>query len=552
MIDEINIRNFALVEKATLSFGEGFNVITGETGAGKSLMAASLSLLRGGKGEAGMVRNGTEECEISGYFYTENREALSWLSERGIEPDEGAVLIRRTVKKSGRGSIQIQGHSVTRDELAAFTGIIFDAHGQHEQYTLVNSQHQLKMVDSCADIGSELSEMKAAFDRYSNLRRELEALDSSSMSREREADILAYAVKEIKDAGFSDGDEEELERKQKVLSGHDRLCNLLKEVSDAFGAGGLSSLRTARISLEQCGDIDPDLAGYAKRTEELCYEAEDIAEGIRDYISGMSYSPEELELCQERLWLLGRLKKKYGKSIKEILDYAAEAEARYQLLSNYTENREKLVQDTEQAGEAVRKLAALISEKRKKCASVLEKNIEGILRELGMPKASFRISVEQGAEITSSGSDIVSFLISPNQGEPLRPVSQAVSGGELSRIMLAVKSAFSGSDPVESMLFDEIDAGIGGEVAVQLGKYLSGLSEKKQVICITHLASIAVKGDNHIRVVKKVSGERTCSEAAVITGEDRVNEIARMLSGTESTISAAHARTLLEENSRTR
>lgn len=550
MIDEVSIRNLALVENTVLSFREGFNVLTGETGAGKSLMASALSLLRGGKSDAGMVRSGTEECEVSGSFYIENTEALAWLAEHGIEPDEGSVLIRRTVRKNGRGSIRIQGQSVTRDELAGFTGLIFDAHGQHEQYSLVNSQQQLRMLDSYA--GTGLEELRNAYEHYSALKKELEELDASSRNRERETDILAYAIKEIKEAAFREGEEEELERMQKLLSEHDRLLEFINEVSSSLNGGGLSSLRTARHSLEQGAAVDSSLVGLAERLDEAYYEVEDIADGIRNYLSGISYSPEELSKCQERLWLLGRLKKKYGSTVSEILAYCKEAENRYTVLSNFSENREKLASDLEKGALELKNLAEKVSSVRKEKGALLEKEIEDILKKLGMPKAVFRISVEPAGEITATGGDTVSFLISPNRGEPLRPVSQAVSGGELSRIMLAVKSAFAGTDPVESMLFDEIDAGIGGEVALQLGRYLMSLAEKKQVICITHLASIAAGADNHIKVTKNADGERTCSEAAVIEGEERVSEIARMLSGSESTVSVDHARALLTENSRIR
>lgn len=546
MIDSIALRNFALVEECIISFTEGLNILSGETGAGKSIIASSVAMLCGCKGDAKMVRTGTDECQITGSFYTQNPDVLAWLGEHGIADDDGSVLVRRTLRKNGRGTITIQKSSVTRDELQEFASLMLDIHGQHEQYTLVNPVSQMRLLDSCAGLEDPLAELKRLYSELLSCRRTIAELEKSASDRERELELLAFAMDEISRADLKGGEEEELDNRIRVLNSHDKLSHFVDEASSFLSGNGsaVQSLKQSRLALEQGAHIDQELEELAKRLDESYFEVEDIAQSLKEYMARDTFDPDELERCQERLFLIRRLKKKYGPTIEAVIAYGEEAKKNYSQLSDFSGSKEALLKQEGELKEKVMSLAHKVSKARKKEAQSLEKEIEAILKQLGMPKAVFHIAVED-AECSSTGIDSISFMISPNKGEPLRPISSAVSGGELSRIMLAVKSAFASTDPVDTILFDEIDSGIGGEVAVQLGHYLSKLSDKKQVLCITHLATIAVNADNHILVSKHVEGERTYTVADIITGKERTAEIARMLSGKRDAISLEHAESLL-------
>ena len=313
MIDEIALKNFALVEECIISFTEGLNILSGETGSGKSIIASSVAMLCGCRGDAKMVRTGTEECQITGRFFTQNPEVLSWLKEHGIADDDGSVLVRRTLRKNGRGSISIQKTSITRDELAEFASLMLDIHGQHEQYTLVNQTNQMRLLDSGAGLSKELAELKAQYGQLLACRRSIEELEKSAADRERELELLAFAMDEISRADLKAGEEEELDNRIRVLNSHDKLSHFLEEASSFLSGSGsaVQSLKQARLAAEQGARIDQSLEELSKRLDESYYEVEDIAQNLKDYLAHDAYDPDELERCQERLFLIRRLKKKY-------------------------------------------------------------------------------------------------------------------------------------------------------------------------------------------------------------------------------------------------
>lgn len=558
MLEELHIQNYALIDRVTLEFHAGFNVLSGETGAGKSILIGALSLLHGARADTSAIRTGRDEAMVSGVFHVRtNPEAAAWLSERGIEHEDGAVLVRRTVKRQGRGAIYVQSTPVTRAELEELTSLIFDLHGQHEHQSLLSEDNHRTLLDRYAGLEEEAQSLRQRFGELSTLKRRAEKMRASEQERLREADILRFAVQEIDDAGLSIGEEEELDTERRVLSQHEKLFGLLDQIYEATAenrGGSLAGIRAARDAMESVVQIDSSLSNQASRLNDAFYELEDVAETIRDYRNSMEFSPERLETCENRLVLIHKLEKKYGATIDEVLKYRDEALSQLESLDNWEEDKADLEESIKTTEREVLGAARQLSERRKEAAVGLGKKIEAMVQNLGMAKTSFLVAVEQRASASGRpvcgphGIDSIAFRITPNPGEPLKPLSEIASGGEISRVMLALKTALAEVDHLSALVFDEIDAGIGGEVALSVGHHLKELAHHKQVLCITHLASIAARADNHIRVEKVVVDGRTSTSVEQIDGNRRVEEVARMLAGDkDASVSRQHAEELLRK-----
>ncbi|SIQ04427.1 DNA repair protein RecN (Recombination protein N) [Alkalispirochaeta americana] len=560
MIERITVRNFILVEHLELDFTPGFTVLTGETGAGKSILVGALSLLFGGKGGADLVRAGAQEAMVAGEFNVAGHtECASWLSSRDIAPDEGVVLIRRTVKTSGRGTIYMQDVPVTRSDLEEFAGFLLDLHSQHEHQSLFHESSHRRLVDRYAGIEADVARYGEDFSRLGDVQQQLQRLREREKDRQREIEMLEFSLQEIESAGIRPGEWDDLEIERAKLVQYEKLATHIEAVchlTDSSLAGTPSlveQLKTARIELAAAARIDPSLEGEASRLENSYYEMEDLLQSVTGYRDQMVYDPARLDVIEERLGLLRGLFRKYGETEEQVLRYAEEARVSLAEIEKAGESREKLTHDIllleQRLGQEARRLSSLRSE----AGQGLQKQIREVLAELAMGRAEFIVSVqirtgESGRLICGPhGADRIRFLISTNIGEEPRPLSQVASGGELSRIMLAIKTVLAGSDDLRTLVFDEIDTGIGGQVALALAAHLRSLADHTQVICITHLATIAVRADNHIAVEKHVEGDRTIISARKLADQDCVQEIARMLSGDgQETHSVEHARALLD------
>lgn len=557
MLEQLTVRNFAIIDHVQVDFTAGLNVLTGETGAGKSILVGALSLLRGAKADTGSIRTGTDESVVTGLFrVTDNVEAQGWLAEHSIEPEDGAVLIRRTIKRQGRGTIYVESVPITRTELTELAGKLFDIHGQNAHQTLVDESAHRVLLDRFAGIEGEVSELRGVFSELGQRRKEFEEITASEQRRLQELDVLKFAVEEIDAAQLRDGEEEELEQERRILNEHEKLFGNLDtaygQTAESRG-GALAQLRQGRSALQTAADIDPDLAEAAKRLDEAYYEIEDIAETIRDYQGRVQFSPARLEEVEDRIAQIHRLEKKYGSTVAEVLSYAEDARRRIERYEHWEEDKEALSQDISRLENDVRSRAQAISSTRKSAAETLGERIQEIVRGLGMPKTEFRVMVE--GKTTEAGRplygpygmDSVAFRLAPNPGEPLKALVDIASGGEVSRVMLAVKTVLAELDHLNCLIFDEVDAGIGGEVAVAVGEHLHELGRAKQVLCITHLASIAVRADNHMKVEKSFSDNKTSTRVLPVLEDSRVEEIARMLAGDkEAQASRQHAEELLK------
>jgi DNA repair protein RecN (Recombination protein N) len=560
MLEELSIRDFALIDRLQLKFAPGLNILSGETGAGKSILIGALGFVLGDKPDASVIRSGAEETLVSGVFGIDgNRDAAAWLSDRGIEIDDGTVLLRRSLKASGRGSVYIQSAPVTRADLQDFTALLVDVHGQHEHQSLLAADKHRRFLDRYSGVEDEVQAYGKLFSLLFDKRKAFESMLASETDRARRVELLEYAVKEIEAAKLKEGEEEELEVEEKRLSQHEKLFEAIDAARNdlSVGEGALLRLRQARQALESAAGIDEGLSPLRRRLDDAFYEIEDIADSLRGYIDSVRFSPERLDQVSSRIAEIHKLKKKYGADIQAVLAYLAQSRGELEQLANFAQDRGAIEAEIQALTREVYKRAGEISAKRTSAAGALGKRIVEIVRTLGMPKAEFSVSIQRKSDeggkpvIGQYGYDLVEFLIAPNPGEPAKPLAKIASGGELSRVMLALKTALAESDYIGTMVFDEIDTGIGGEVGVAVGEHLAELSRSKQVFCITHLASIAAHADNHMMVEKIQEGGRSLTRVKAVRAGERVREIARMLSGAQGgEASLAHAQELLNRFSR--
>ena len=545
MLEHLEIRNFALIENLCVDFSEGFNVITGETGSGKSIILGALGLLMGEKADTSAVRSGADEIVIDAVVSVpDGHEILPWLLERGVEPEDGVLYIRRTVKANGgRSLIHVQGQVFSRADLAFLAESLIDMHGQSEHQSLLLNDRQRRILDSYSHNDGLLAQCQESYRQIGILTRKKEELEQKLEEGRRQQDYLQFSLEEIENAAPVVGEDEDLKDRIRILGQFESiyenvsLCNdRLKEVR--------TGIYDAVTAVSRAAKVDQGLNDFTARLESARIEAEDIASGLRDYLSSVDYSQDSVNSMQDRLALLQKLKRKYGPSLEDVLSFAAGARQTIDVTQNSEEYLDSCTRELRQAEEHYGSIALQLRDARKKSAQVLEKDIEEVLRTLGMPNAVFRIEISE-AKAGPHGSDQISFMISANPGEPVKPIKEIASGGELSRVMLALKTVLAKADSIQTQVFDEIDSGIGGAVALSLARCIGDLAGTKQVIAITHLAGIASTADTQMVVSKTVSGGRTFTHLRQVSGEDRVREIARMLSGEENDISLSHAREML-------
>ncbi|MGA2380151.1 MAG: DNA repair protein RecN, partial [Spirochaetia bacterium] len=466
MLEELHVHNFAIIDKLSVKFAQGLNILSGETGAGKSILVGALGLLLGDKTDTSIIRSGAEETAVSCVVSIgDNTEAAAWLAAHGITPDEGGVILRRMLKSSGRGSIFIQSTPVTRADLHDFCTHLFDLHGQHEHQSLLDLENHRTLVDRWAGTEPLAERFHETYAALASLRERHSKLIGDERERLRRADLLTYAVTEIKGLRLKPGEEEELEKELAILVHHEKLFTLLEEVHGqvAESAGGaLAALRKTRHSMDEILGIDSSLSRPAHQLEDAFYEIEDFAESIRQYKSKADFSPGRLDDVQSRLSAIRTLEKKYGDTIEEVLAYCAAGEQELAGMENWEEEKKNLESEIARTEKQIAEAARELSERRKAGSLVLQKKIEEELRELGMPKVSFRVLIADAARadgtpvLTPWGRDAIEFVISPNLGEPFKRLRSIASGGELSRVMLAIKGVLAESDHVSTLIFDEV------------------------------------------------------------------------------------------------
>lgn len=576
MLEDLTIKDFALIDSDYLEFSKGFTVLSGETGAGKSILIGALSFLLGGKAEVSQIRTGKTEATVSGTFVIpqqtvrenlteedEPRNAREWLSFHGIEIENNRVLLRRYIRDTGKSAAWIDNTPVTRADLSQFSSFLVDIHGQHEHQSLMKVSEHRKFLDARAGITEKVEFFTGKYSQLVAKRKQLAEYSMSDSERLRKLDMMSFAVQEISDAKLKNDEDVALEEEQARLSSYEKIFSDVESINQALSESDgsvLSLLKKIRRDSNHLTEMDKSVSPLEGRLESAFYELSDIADEFASYKDKLVFDPERQQFVEDRLSLIYSLKKKYASSINaplsEVFNYFNEAQKFIDENGEGNNVKDKLTADIKTLEKEVLQLAEELSLKRKETSAVLNKEVDDILSKLGMSGTRFEVSVKQkaGSEVEQVcgpyGKDDIEFLISANPGNPPLPLAKIASGGELSRVMLALKTIFAQSDSVETLIFDEIDTGIGGEVAVAVGAHMKKLAKNRQIFCITHLASIAVYADNQIKIEKSVSGEITSSNVYVVEGEKRVAEIARMLSGDADTEqSLEHARSMLSKYS---
>lgn len=547
MLENLEIRNYALIDNINIDFKKGFNVITGETGAGKSIILKALGLLMGEKADSQSIRKGAETMTINAVFSLPKKHPVEkWLEDRGLFPEENLVYVRRIVKANGsRGSFFIQNQISSRKDVMDFSSLLIDLHGQSEHQSLLKQENQRIILDSWCEVSNLLKDISDEWKSKQEILSSIAELLRQKKEAERKRDYLEFTIEEIEKVKPKKNEDEEIQEELDVLEKFEEIYE---------------NLSTANLGLKECKGLmfdavnnckkasraDKKLESITTRLEEARIETEDIYEFIRDEVSSMTFSQERLDSLQDRFSLLQRLKKKYGPSLDQVIEYWEETKNSLNSINSFDDKFDDLNNILSEKNKKIDSLCRNLSDKRKKGAIDLQQKIEEKLKHLGMERAVFTIDVIN-SEPSINGADDIDFLLSANPGEEKGLISKIASGGELSRVMLALKTVLAEVDNMDTQVFDEVDTGIGGSVALEVGDQLVSLSEKTQVIAITHLASIAAKADNHLVVEKTFKNGRTYTELKKVDGKTRKEEIARMLSGEVTKESLQHAENLINK-----
>ena len=557
MLLELRVENYAVIDSLAVEFSSGLNLLTGETGAGKSILIDALSLLLGDKASTDMIRHGAEKAVVSGVFEADEKRLRHLLEENGIDTEGNQVIVKREVAAGGKGRVFVNNQPATVALLRALAPALASIHAQNETILAFDEGARLGLLDTYA--GHDLSDLAEKHAAWAEVRARLAQLDRDEQDRLRMADLWSFQKKEIEAARLHPGEDQKLETEKRVLANSEKLfgaATAAYQVLYEDDASALTQISAARKQLEELARFDEKFLEALASLESAKAAIEDVSATARDYADGIDASPERLAEVEDRLALLDRLKRKYGKTVDEVIAYGEEVARKL----NELENREDLVRDLKKqlTAAAATYLAAAqsVSKKRYSAARELQKLVETEINQLAM-KAQFRIEVsgsDEPANWTVAGFDGVTYMISPNPGEPLKPVEQIASGGELSRVMLALKATIeagkkSKGGTQRTLVFDEIDTGIGGRAAEAVGKKLKSLARANQVLCITHLPQIASFADHHYLIEKRETAGRTKTLVRALTPAEQTEEIARMLSGEKLTeTSRQHAEQLLKAN----
>ncbi|WP_024864390.1 DNA repair protein RecN [Butyrivibrio sp. FCS014] len=543
MLYSLHVKNLALIKEQEIEFSKGLNILTGETGAGKSVIIGSVNLALGGKADPGLIRTGEEYALVELCFGLESKEQKRLLQEMDIPiEDDDSVVIQRKIMQ-GRSVSKVGGESVSARQLKDISNILINIHGQNDHQELLHKKKHMDILDNyCGDkLGGLFDELSKEYHSMQEIKRQLEESDMDETSRKREQELLEFEVAEISDAGLKEGEDEELDSSYRKMVNARKIseaaygCQALTESGDS-GESASDMIGRAVRELTSVVSYDSELEGLLEQLSDVENLLGDFGHSLSDYMRGLEFNDEQFRETEDRLNTINHLKDKYGGSIESVLKSLSEKEARLEVLSDLDAHRASLEKELAAKNAVVLKLCGKISDIRKEGAAALEKKLVQALVDLNFLDVRFRIEVEESKDrVSARGYDEVSFLISTNPGEDLRPLDQIASGGELSRIMLALKTVVADKDDISTLIFDEIDAGISGKTAWKVSQKLGELSREHQIICITHLPQIAAMADTHFMIEKGLSDGRTVTSIYALDEDASVKELSRLLGGEEIT-----------------
>ncbi len=564
MLVELRLENYAVIDSLVVEFASGLNLLTGETGAGKSILIDALTLLLGEKASADLIRSGTDRAVLSAVFEIETGAAKvvdHILEENGIDSEHESIILRRDLSSAGKGRVFVNNQPATVAVLKLLGPYLATVHAQNETLSAFDGPARLALLDAYAC--SQLAPVADAYRNWKGILDRIEQLQHDEQDRLRLVDLWTYQKREIDDAKLQPGEDERLETEKRVLANAEKIYTAAMNAFDLLYEGNSStaaSLRLARKHIEELARYEPKFREPLAALESALISVEDVGASVRDYAGAIQASPEKLSEIEDRLATLDRLKRKYGPTLEETIQFGVEVARKLSEMENKDEVLRRLRSDLARCAEQYLAAACALSKRRYESARKLEKQVEAAVNDLAM-KANFKIEVtgsDEEGNWTASGFDHVDYLISTNPGEPLRRLEHIASGGELSRVMLALKASVEataqsgrkkGPGIPRTLVFDEIDTGIGGRAAEAVGKKLKELAHTSQVLCVTHLPQIATFADHHYLIEKKAAGGRTRTSVRHITGEERTEEVARMLSGAKVTESSLkHAEQMLKSN----
>lgn len=560
MLLELTIENIALIESLRIEFAAGFNVLTGETGAGKSIVVDSVNLALGGRADRDIIRTGTEKGSVQALFdISSNQAAIAYAREQGIDAEDGLIAVRRELSRSGRNVCRVSGVIVPLNVLKNLTAMLMDVHGQHEHQALMNPGRHMEFLDAFG--GREVEEARgdvaSLYAARHKVGAELKKLMNDVSEKERLFDVLSFQVKEIESAKLRPGEEGKLKQKlsilenaEKIRSGVETAYSLVYQ-GDGRGVSAQEALKQSMESMARIASLDAKYSAVAGKLRELYYAAQDVGYELQAMVDDLDFDPELIDKVAARLDAIDRLERKYGPSLEEVIAFGQSAAQRLSELKSGDESIAALKKEYKEADKRLRAACDTLTGLRKDAAERLAGEICRQLADLGMAKTRFEVRVEPEPKPLSTGMDRVEFMISPNPGEPLRPLANIASGGEISRVMLALKAISMDGNGVDSMVFDEIDTGVSGRMAQVVGEKMCLIARNRQVLCITHLPQIAALGDAHFLVEKRSSDTHTETHVSRLDREGRVRELSRLVGGgSDSESSLSHAGHMLDDASK--